>query len=157
MNSVCPYNEHIIPRDLGGSDQFVLRADKEENSMFGQGIDSNQICPDIVQLLAARLGPRGRRKPGKPATPTMFKTTGVERDTSQAIKIAFSQNAVAVGFIKPINLDPVTGEIAVFEERLIKSMHCSRTYRSVRLVEGSSSVYYRQLLSRKRRFLRLVL
>lgn len=123
MNTLCPYtlrslvdlprvsDEHIIPRALGGSDQFVLRADQEANSQFGEGIDSRLIHADLVQFTAARLGLKGRRKPGKPATVMTFKTTGVEQESGQKVKMTFSQNGVSLGYVKPVEVDPVNGEI----------------------------------------------
>lgn len=99
----CPYlgeelnadqtsKEHVIPLALGGSDSFVIRADKEMNSTLGSAIDGALANEFPTAIRRVHFNARGHT--GAPPVARLKKTKRLSND--DPLQIAFSKEKVEV-------------------------------------------------------------
>lgn len=84
--------EHVIPLALGGSDEFVVRADTEMHSKLGSAVDGVLANEFLVAVRRVHFDARGHT--GTPPVARLKKST--LQSTGDPVQISFSQDKVEI-------------------------------------------------------------
>lgn len=94
--------EHIIPKSLGGSDEFTILVNKDANSKLGSTVDGKFANDFLIKMKQIHLDYRGHSK-----KPPYLKIKNSEVDNSP-VNVTFSKNDLEI--YDPINKRILTGE-----------------------------------------------
>jgi len=128
--------EHIIPRSLGGSDEFVISVDRDRNAKIGSKIDGALANDHVMQFLRKAHNLKGH---SNKEVEVRLKSARL-RPTGEKVQVTFHRDHVDFyDVINKQNLDPA--DKLGFESQIFVDVMCRARFTAKVLLASGYYIY----------------